>query len=338
MPGKKGRVWLVWGQDQGSEGISLLWAGISKRFGLPVKCIESVGAGVSANDRHFVAKQEPLIEPGAVDEFLGRIAAFGNWSFFRMAPVAATSRFNKAFAEAAREHGLAVMTRPYATGYKIVTDCGWQVYEKSLPKKFRKNIQACSRKILENNLFQVRAHTDLTAGENVLDIAGGISAKSWKAGAGTDIFNPAYKGFWKQALQKTLAAGKSTVWVLYYGSRPVAYEWHLRQGGCIIALKADYDREFAGFSPGNMLAWHGLQNAFESGASHVDLLMGGGAYKKKWATHAYPLNELLVFNKTLHSRAWRQILSRQDRIKGLYRRLTRKAGHAGARGDDFDRV
>ena len=51
--------------------------------------------------------------------------------------------------------------------------------------------------------------------------------------------------------------------------------------------------------------------------------MGGGDYKKRWATDSYQLDELLIFNQSLSSRIWYNILSRQDQIKALYQKMKR---------------
>jgi CelD/BcsL family acetyltransferase involved in cellulose biosynthesis len=120
-----------------------------------------------------------------------------------------------------------------------------------------------------------------------------------------------------------LEAGQTTLWVLYHQDQPVGYEWSLRQGSRIIALKADYDEAYTRFSPGNLLAWHILQQVFEGDVAEIDYLMGGGEYKKRWATDSYQLDELLIFNQSLSSRIWYNILSRQNQIKALYDALKR---------------
>jgi hypothetical protein len=318
---KQRQVYLLTCTKEGPQGITLLSKGRTNRFKLPVKSIESVGAGASAGDRHFVFKQEPLLTKEAIDPLMARIGAFKHWAFFRLAPLPSPYPFYEAFRKAAGRYGLCAFKRPYSTGYKIRTRMGWEAYEKSRSKKFRKNMRSAGKKMNERNHFRIEEVTGSGSTDYLSGIIHTISMKSWKVDAGTDIFSANYSGFWKIALLKTLATGKSTVWVLFYQDQPVAYEWYLRQGRCIISLKADYDREFTGFSPGNLLSWHALQHAFATGASEIDFLMGGGDYKKRWATDAYQLDELLVFNKSPSSRIWREILSRQDQLKALYQAL-----------------
>jgi len=320
---KQREAFLLAATNEGAEGIILLSKGRTQRFKLPVKSIESIGAGTSASDRHFVCEQEPLLTKKAIDPLLERIKVFKAWTIFRLAPLSADYPFIEEFIAAAERHGLTAFRRPYSVGYKIRTDMGWEAYEKSRSKKFRKKMRAAHNKMQKSGVFRIEAHADAGSAEHLLGILNTVTKKSWKIEAGTDIFNPAYRGFWKNAFLETLAAGQTTLWVFYHKDQPVGYEWSLQQGRRIIALKADYDEEYARFSPGNLLAWHVLQHGFESGASEIDYLMGGGDYKKKWATDNYQLEELLIFNQSVSSRIWYNILSRRDRTKALYQILNR---------------
>ena len=317
------KVFLLIGTKKLAEGIILLSKGRTKRFKIPVKSIESIGAGASASDRHFVCEQEPLLTKKAIDPLLESVKALKSWSFFRLAPIPADYPFIEDFITAAQRHGLSAFRRPYSVGYKIRTDMGWEAYEKSRSKKFRKRMRAAYNKMRKNGAFRIEAHTDTDSVEHLLNFLTRVTLRSWKVQAGSDIFNPAYKGFWKMAFHDTLAAGQTTLWVLYHKDQPVGYEWSLHQGRRIIALKADFDEKYTRFSPGNLLAWHILRNGFEAGALEIDYLMGGGDYKKRWATDCYQLDEMLIFNQSLSSRIWYNILSRQDRIEALHQALKR---------------
>jgi CelD/BcsL family acetyltransferase involved in cellulose biosynthesis len=315
---KRRKVFLLTATDKGAEGIILLTGGITHRFKLPVKSIESIGVGKSATDRHFVSMQEPLLTQNAIDPLLENIKTFKDWTFFRLAPLPADYPFYQEFITSAGKHGMTTLRRPYSVGYKIRTDMGWEEYGRSRSKNFRKMMRAAQNKMQRSGLFRIEAHKDADLSGKLLDILKTITMKSWKVEAGSDLFNPAYHGFWKMAFAKTIATGQTTLWVLYYKDHPVGYQWCFQQGSRILALKSDYDKEYFDYSPGNLLAWHILKQHFENGVSEIDYCMGGGDYKKKWATDSYELDELLIFNQTLSSRIWHGILARQDQIKTCY--------------------
>ena len=320
---KRRKAFLFASINEGAEGIILLSNERTKRFKLPVKSIESIGAGISADDRHFVGEQEPLLTKKAIDPLLRSIKTFKAWAFFRLAPLCADYPLFEEFITAAEQHGLTALRRPYSIGYKIRTDMGWEAYEKSRSKKFRKRMRDAYNKIQKAGNFRIEAHSDADSAEYLFGILKAVTMKSWKVRRDSDIFNPTYEGFWERAFYSTLAGGQTTIWVIYHKKQPVGYEWSLQQGRRTLALKADYDEEYAALSPGNVLAWHILRHSFETGASEIDYLMGGGDYKKRWATDSYQLDELLIFNHSLYSRIWHNILLREDKIKSIYQALKR---------------
>lgn len=306
---------LLSSTTKGEEGVILLSQGQTHRFKLPVKSIESIGAGRSPNDRHYVFVQEPLITPKAIDPLLAAIKTLTGWSFFRLAPLKSDYPFFEEFITAANHHDLTALILPYSVGYEIQTGMGWEAYQKSRSKKFRKSMRSAVNKMHKHGTFKIKAHRSADCAEHLIGILSTITKNSWKVGAETDIFNPAYKGFWEKAFRETLAVGQTTLWVLYDKEHPVGYEWTLKHGRRLFSLKADYDEKYAHFSPGNLLAWHILENSFETGVLVIDYLMGGRDYKKRWATDSYQLVELLVFNRSLYSRLWHYLLSHQSQIK-----------------------
>ena len=327
------KVFLLVAADKGAEGIILLTHGMTHRFKLPVNTLESIGVGKSATDRHFISMLEPLLTQNAVDPLLEKINNFKHWAFFRLAPLPAEYPYYRDFQASAEKYGMTTLIRPYSIGYKICTDMGWEAYENSRSKKFRKMIKAAQKKMQNNGLFSIEAHTDAGLSEKLLNILQTITLRSWKVEAGSDLFNQAYHGFWKIAFLKTMSGGQTTLWVLYHNNLPVAYEWSLQQGNCVIALKSDYDKYYSEFSPGNLLAWHILNHYFENSVSEINYCMGGGDYKKRWATNSYQLNEMLIFNQSLYSKAWRTILARQDKIRTCYETLKGIRYRFGYKGD-----
>ena len=185
---------------------------------------------------------------------------------FPAGPLFAEYPFFDEFIAAAQRQGLTAFRRPYSVGYKIRTEMGWEAYEKSRSKNFRKKMRATYNKMLKNKELRIEAYTDTDSGEHLLGILNAVTLKSWKVESGSDIFNLAYKGFWRKAFIDTLSAGQTTLWVLYHKDQPVGYDWRLQQGRRVISLKADYDEEYNRLSPGRLLMWHTIKHGFETRA------------------------------------------------------------------------
>ena len=109
---KRRKAFLFSSTNEGAEGIILLSRGSTKRLKLKVKCIESIGTGTSANDRHLIYEQEPLLTKKAIDLLLESIKAIRAWAFLRLAPLSANYPFFEDFITAAKRHGMTLFRRP----------------------------------------------------------------------------------------------------------------------------------------------------------------------------------------------------------------------------------
>ncbi len=316
---RKRKILLLTSTAQDAEGVILLSIEKTKRIKFPVISVETIGLGRSANRRHYVFEQEPLIEKSAIDSLLACISKMKRWTFFRLAPLPHSYPLSEDIVEAAPRYGMTALRRTYGIGYKIKVQNGWDTYEKSRPKKFRQNINRAYRRLQSAGEFNIVAHGKGDSPKQMVRIIETVSKNSWKVRDGNDILNSSFKGFFENILFESLPEGYTTIWVLYHCGHPIAYEWHMLKGRRLIALKADFDQQYAHFSPGNILAWHALKAGFESYVSEIDYLFGGGDYKRKWANDRYQMEELLLFNSSLYSRLIHKILIRQDWIERLWR-------------------
>jgi CelD/BcsL family acetyltransferase involved in cellulose biosynthesis len=310
---------MLFSGAKGAEGIILATRKKTQRMKLPVVSIESIGAGRSPNRRHYVYEQEPLLTKASIGPLLQCLAGMKRWTFFRLAPLPQNYPLTSDIIDAAPSYALTALRKRYGVGYRISTTGGWDAYEKSRPKKFRQNIKRACRRLQAAGDFTIVEHGNTDSPNHLIDAIEAVSKNSWKAESGSDILSSSFRGFFENLFLESLASGKLKLWVLYFSGSPIAYEWHFRQDSRLIALKADFDKSYAHFSPGNILAWYALKGSFELGVAEIDYLFGGGDYKQKWATDRYEMEELLLFNSSLYSRFLYKILSRQDWIEFMWR-------------------
>jgi CelD/BcsL family acetyltransferase involved in cellulose biosynthesis len=311
------KVLLLVSRDKDAEGLLLLAKGRTHRYGIPMVSIESIGVAKSARGRHLVCEQEPLLKKEAIDSFLACISGIKYWTFCRLAPVQGSHALVSEIVKAAPRHGLTVLRRNYSVGYKVNGLISWEEFEQTRSRKFLKNIRKLYLEFRDSDEFEIKSYSAIAEVDYLLSVIEMVSARSWKKKAGSDIFNSSFNGFYRNLFMQTIMTGKTTLYVLEYLGKPIGYEWHLREGDRVLALKADYDQNFAHCSPGNILAWHALKESFAKGMSEVDYLMGGGDYKKRWTTNSYQLEEVLLFNSNSYSQFIYRILLRQESIDSL---------------------
>jgi len=306
-------------EEHGKEAVLPLWVHCVFQFGLPSRRVESIGIGSSPTRRHRVYVQEPLVVSEAWNLLLNSIRALGGWNLFRLAPLPKNSPTIKMLDRISSDHNLIFFRRPYATGFKIViSGRNWRDYKKSRSKKFLKGIRSAIKKLKNHAGFVIETYQKSEDRNKMIEAILAISKNSWKADIGTDLFNKNNHGFFRMVLTHYIDAGKSAVWVLYDNKRPIAFEWHLRHNGRSIALKADYDKAYAFLSPGNVVAWHACKSCFETGFDEVDYLFGGSAYKKRWATDVYLLEEVILFKKDPYSRIVHEAFKRRHCFEKLW--------------------
>ncbi len=314
------RLWLVKSCEQGKEAVLPLRVHRTFQFGLPSQRVESIGLGNSPHRQHYVYAQEPLVEPDAWRLLLDGIRQLGQWNLFRMAPLPENHPTIASLARLASDQNLIFFRRPYARGFKIVVkDGSWEDYQNSRSKKFLKSIRSAAKKLTQHFDVKIVAYQKPHDKVEMTEALRAISKNSWKADIGSDLFNESHRSFYRLALTHFLDAGQSLVWVLYAGKRPIAFEWHLRHNRRSIALKADYDKAYSTFSPGNVLAWYACRSCFEDGLDEVDYLFGGSAYKQRWATAEYLLEEIMLFKKDLYSRIVYETFKRRGWFQKLWR-------------------
>ena len=250
---------------------------------------------------------------------LNSIRALGRWNLFQLAPLPRNNSTIKMLDRVSSDHNLIFFRRPYSNGFKIViSGRNWRDYKESRSKKFSKGIRSAIKKLTKQSGFVIETYKKSEDRNKMLEAIFAISKNSSKADVGIHLFNKNHHGFYRMVLTHYLDTGKSVVWVLYHDNRPIAFEWQLRHNGLSIALKADYDKAYAFLSPGNVVAWHACKSCFETGFDAVDYLFGGSAYKKRWATDEYLLEEVILFKKDPYSRIVHEAFKRRRYFEKLW--------------------
>jgi hypothetical protein len=261
---------------------------------------------------------EPLIGPESAYAFMECVASIQDWQVFRMAPVPSENQSLAGMEAAARHSGFNVIRRPYATGFSIMAECGWESYQRSRSRKFIKNIERSVRKIEGDRRLRIGRYSGEECADRMLRFVRTVSGNSWKSRSGVGIFSAEHHGFYERLLAETLAKNKADIWMLFSGNRPIAYEWHIHSGTRTVALKADFDQAFGEVSPGNVLAWKAVEACFARGIEELDYLFGGARYKHRWANHTYALDELLVFRPGGYSGFLHWIYRHQNWIERIW--------------------
>lgn len=92
-------------------------------------------------------------------------------------------------------------------------------------------------------------------------------------------------------------------WVLRLDGRPIATEYHVRDGDRVYALRSDFDDRHRNSSPGTYLSQRIIRSYFDLGVRVYDMGPGESEYKQRWASGAADLDTFWVFNRTFYPSA-----------------------------------
>lgn len=123
-----------------------------------------------------------------------------------------------------------------------------------------------------------------------------VEAASWKSTSGSSLTQrPALQAFFRDASRRFAARGALRVHLLRVGDQIVAMQWLIEQGGRLWELKTAYDERWSRASPGRLLIWATLRDAFDRGITAYEFLGAGDGQQAAWTTHAEPLDTLVWY-------------------------------------------
>lgn len=123
-----------------------------------------------------------------------------------------------------------------------------------------------------------------------------VEASSWKFGAERAMTtHPRLKEFFRDLTHRFAARGQIRMCFLRCGGRAVAAQVGLQYGGRIWELKVGYDQRWAAASPGRLLLWQMLRDAFARGLRAYEFLGAGDGQQTAWSTSQQTLQTFAFY-------------------------------------------
>jgi len=249
------------------------------------------------------------------------------WDVLVLEKLTEDSRLYLYLPDSVRKGGYNCDLQKNGCNYGIVLDKTWSEYYSGRTRRLKKGNNNIANKIKRANLQEhikwYSNHDDFTSGnDEVLDSIITLSSKSWKNATGLTLDNPGPNAFIKRLTSNALDNDWLSVFVLYFGARPVAAEYQLNYGGVISALRADYDNDEQGYSPGTYLNWRLLEELFSANYKYYSMGPGSNEYKLRWSdseVHQYKMN---IYGKNPKARMLQMIdMTIYPILRAVYNRM-----------------
>lgn len=231
-----------------------------------------------------------------------------------------------------RKRGCHVDTRPMFEVGVIDIKGDWESYWKSRSKNLRKQMNSAWKDLGELGHVRFERHFDIACPERLnrlMDEAIGIEHGSWKGDSGTSIRSrPEIEEFYRNIGRELNRRGMFELQFLRAGDIAVAFEWGYRVNGTYHSHKIGYRREYAEFSPGQLLLFAQLQEFFSAGnVSHVDTMGILSPATARWITDKYQMMRYRVSSPRLLDRwVWSAACLGRDTTRKLRDSIRKGSG------------
>lgn len=293
-------------------------------YGLPVRCICFPENGNTLHSDLLVGEAER-------GECLAELFSYleqnrREWDLVHLYRMSGDSPNLAAALELLGEGGLKHhLRRVYASPYLEVAG-GWQAFHAGRSVRVRKTLRNVRNSLERAGRLEV---VRVASWEEFLERREAIfqvASRSWTQKAGDSLATPVNRAFFEDLAREAAREGGLRVWLLLLEGRPAAFEYHLRGFGKEHALRASFDQELAGLSPGAYLEMELLREIYDEPQGVARFDFGGSIdpYKKRWSDQARELVQLQLFNAEPYSRGCSlyaaSLIPRLRQVRDLLRR------------------
>jgi len=267
--------------------------------------------------------------PAALGAMWNRLREDTRWYALELGGVPEESPLAGALVDLARRDGFRVARWPGSEAPYIPL----AEFERALPGKFRRNLQARRRKLADLRFERVAV-----ADDEVIEEAFRLEAAAWKADAGTAInSSPASRGFYTELARRFAACGSLSINFLRAEGKRIAVHFAIEDGRTYYLLKPGYDPDYARFGPGHLLVHEAALDARSRGLVELDFLGQAMDWKLEWTSLLRRHVHLRIYRPSPRGRAAYAARHVVRPALGRLRRAVRRARGAIERGAEEPR-
>jgi CelD/BcsL family acetyltransferase involved in cellulose biosynthesis len=156
----------------------------------------------------------------------------------------------------------------------------WDEFLASRSRNFREQVRRRERRLGEGHELRYRLADEATF-EADFDTLARLHDMRWEGT--TSVFAGRQGAFQRDAARAMLAEGRLRLWILELDGEPAAAWQGFRMGGAEWYYQSGRDPRFDRERPGFVLLCHTIRTALEDGLDEYRFLLGGEAYKDRFA-------------------------------------------------------
>ncbi len=208
----------------------------------------------------------------------------------------------------------------------LYINSAWEHFYTEKSQRFKKKIRYDRNKLKRNGKIDVQFFDNPEQIAAIIEEVFGVGYRSWKENIGNSIGSTPQNRFFFAGLPSALSCSENRVllWTLSLDNKIISFEYHLRQGKTVYALRGEYDEDYQDSSPGAVLDAEVVQKLFEQGVLAYDMC-GDAAnqYKLRWTSDVRPYRDILLFNNNLRGKSLAFLENRIVPVAKLCRKIVK---------------
>ena len=185
----------------------------------------------------------------------------------------------------------------YGDWYLDGIEYSGEEYIAGLPKKIRKDVAYCRRRLEKLGNVEIRIVRETAGLDASIDEYYMVYAKSWQK---REAIGP---NFHRDLAMMAAEKGWLRLGFLSYDGDPIAAQFWVTCEDTSFILKTVYDQAYRKFSPGKVLTLEMMKYAIDvDGVNEIDYGQGDEAYKKEWTPKRRERKGVLLFHDNARGR------------------------------------
>jgi CelD/BcsL family acetyltransferase involved in cellulose biosynthesis len=174
----------------------------------------------------------------------------------------------------------------------------WRAYQESWSGNHRRHMRKALRRADEEGGVELEVRRPESAGEveSLLQEGFDVEHRSWKGREGSSVrASPTMADFYLRQATQLAQWGNLELTFLRHQGKAIAFEYGWSVRGVYFTPKVGFDDDYSRFSPGQLVRYLVLQDAFSrTDRRAVDFLGPLSDATAKWVTRTYPISRLIV--------------------------------------------
>jgi CelD/BcsL family acetyltransferase involved in cellulose biosynthesis len=254
-----------------------------------------------------------------------------SWDILLLRKIHKESSLLTSFPVVATERRESLVVKGSLRSPVLYMNSDWESFYTATSQRFKKKLRYDRNKLKRIGEVDIQLFNTPEQIAGVIEEVFAVGRRSWKEEIGNSIGSIPQNRMFFSKLPRVLGQGGNEVllWTLSLDGKIIAFEYHVRQGDKVYALRGEFDEDYHDSSPGAVLDGEVVQQLFEQGVRVYDMCGdASNQYKLRWTKDVQPYCEVILFNRNIRGVCLeifeKQILPLAKRLKPVVEKMRKK--------------